>query len=124
MGIDADDTTICMPSLRSAKTTANDALYRQMEKGSEIRAEAAAAQLGVPVSEMSALKMTNMKDNVKQGETYAPSVTAQQANLESGGSKVGFQVNGAEYASMVKAGPYPNAGAKTLQALKQSTGRG
>lgn len=66
-----DDNVIRMPSLRSASTDLNDKLYRDMERGSEQRAHLAAEAAGVPVSEMSHLKITNMRDNVREGESSA-----------------------------------------------------
>lgn len=68
---DVDDNVICMPSLRSAGTTANDKLYRDMERSSEYRAEAAAQAAGVPVSEMSGLKITNLNDTRHEGAIAA-----------------------------------------------------
>lgn len=59
---DRADDDIVMPFIRSASTSRNDALYRQMEAGSEFRAQAAAELAGCDVSEMSSLKMTNMND--------------------------------------------------------------
>lgn len=46
-------------------------VFRAMEAGSIVRAEAAASELNVPVSEMSNLKITDLKDNVKPGEISA-----------------------------------------------------
>lgn len=60
---DRDDDDIVMPFIRSASTNRNDALYRQMEAGSEFRMHAAAQLAGCDVSEMSSLKMTDMKDS-------------------------------------------------------------
>ena len=122
---DAEVIDIPMPFLRtSGKTQRVDDLYRSIEQGAEFRAQKAAADLGVPVSEMSALKVTNMLDGRKPGENSAPSVTAEKSRLESAGGTAGFMPNGAEYAAGVKAGPHPNAGAKTLAGLQKLTGRG
>jgi len=115
---------IAMPFLRtSGKTAAADKLYRDMEKGAEIRAQAAAEQLGISVAD-TGLKMTNMLDNRKPGENSAPPVTAELSRLQSAGGKVQFMPNGAEYAAGVKAGPHPNAGARTMSSLQKLTGRG
>ena len=46
-------------------------VFRAMEAGSIIRAEAAASELNVPISEVSNLKITDMRDNVKTGEISA-----------------------------------------------------
>lgn len=61
---------VVMPFVTSTGSVHSyDKLYRDMERGSEFRAQAAAAELGVPVSEVSHLKMTNMRDHPKEGET-------------------------------------------------------
>src|ERR1700731_795905 len=60
--IDEDATAIVLPAFLSAGSKANDKLYRDMEKGSEFRAQAAADMAGVPVSEMSSLKITALND--------------------------------------------------------------
>lgn len=124
-GADDDDSVICMPSLRSARTKATDEVYRQAERGSEIRAQAAAEQLGVPVSEMSGLKITDMKTGVKPGETYAVDNTAaNRANLSAGGSAPRFAgADGTGYSGQVQSGPLPNAGAKMRTALQQHHGQ-
>lgn len=56
------DDEICLPAIRTQATKNNDKLYRDMESGSEARAQIAANQLGVPVSEMSDMKITNLND--------------------------------------------------------------
>lgn len=63
-------------AIGKAKNKTPDTLYRKMEAASVERAQMAADMAGVPVSEMSALKMTNQKDNLRQGDTsfMAPSV--------------------------------------------------
>src|SRR5215469_10686604 len=79
-----DDTVISLPAIRAATTKATDQVYRDMETASIKRAEDAARMAGVPVSEMSHLKITNMRDNVQTGETYAMpvnNVVTQQMEL-------------------------------------------
>lgn len=129
MGGDDDDSVICMPALRGAATKAHDALYRQMEHGSEVRAEAAAEKLGVPVSDMANMKMTNMLDGRKPGESYAPElpsnpVTEHMAAVNAQGGQFGFAgSNGVGYSGSVQTGPAPNAGAKMRTALQQQHAR-
>lgn len=48
-----------------------DRVYRQMESASIARAEQAADMMGVPVSEMSNIKMLDMKDNLREGDISA-----------------------------------------------------
>lgn len=116
---------IPMPFLKtSGKTAQIDKLYRDIEKGSETRMEIAAEQLGVPTSEVAGLKVTNMLDNRKPGEISMPAPIAEKSRLEAAGSRATFMPNGAEFAAGVKAGPHPNAGAKTLAGLQKITGRG
>ena len=119
-----DNTVIPMPSLRSASMGANDKVYRDMEKGSEVRAQMAAEAAGVPVSEMSNLKITNMRDNVREGETYAMpvrnSVTQQMDLIKARGGTVGFGAQqGAEWDKQAQA-QAPRAGISAHDAVRQS----
>jgi hypothetical protein len=85
---------ITAPFIGSAKTKATDACYRELETSSAARAEAAAHMAGVPVSEMSHLKVTNLKDNTRPGEVAAMpvvnDVTRQMDRMRAMGSPVGF----------------------------------
>src|ERR1700675_4882193 len=67
VGHDRADDDVVMPFIKSAKTKSVDSVYRDMEAGSENRARLAAEHAGVPVSEMSSLKITDMRDNMKAG---------------------------------------------------------
>lgn len=83
IGHDRDDDDIVMPFVRSNGRTASvDKVYRDMEAGSEIRAQAAADMAGVPVSEMAGLKITNMNDR-HDAEIAAPNLTGSAAQLAS-----------------------------------------
>jgi hypothetical protein len=85
---------VCLPSLGSLKSAVIDKTYRDLETTSQHRAEQAAAAAGVPVSEMSHLKVTDLRDNVQVGETYAKPVNnpvSQQMELmQKRGMPVGF----------------------------------
>jgi len=59
---DRPDDDVVMPAFKTQATKNNDKLYRDIERGSETRAQIAADQLGVPVSEMSGMKVTNLND--------------------------------------------------------------
>jgi hypothetical protein len=115
-----DDTVIPMPALRSATTKATDKVYRDMETASIHRAEEAARVAGVPVSEMSHLKITNLRDNVKEGETYAMPVnnpvTQQMEMMRQNGMQAGFVV-GSSFAASVNQGYAPRAGAGVLDKI-------
>ena len=85
---------IAAPFLRSARMKAVDSTYRELETSSEHRAQMAADAAGVPVSEMSHLKVTNIRDNLKPGEIAAMpvvnDVTKQMDRMKAGGMPVGF----------------------------------
>lgn len=126
-----EDDVIRMPSLRSAKTDVVDQTYRQMEQSSEFRMEQAAQLAGTSASDMSALKITNLKTGVKPGESYMPevnnAVTQAMDAVRQRGGQIGFTGGaGAEYSGAVQVGPTPNAGAKTRTMLQahhaQATG--
>jgi hypothetical protein len=97
---ETDEVVIAAPFLRSPNTNKTDASYRQLEMQSEARAQMAADMAGVPVSEMSDLKITNLKDNTRPGEVAAipvvNDVTRQMDLLRQRGGQVGFQSNARE----------------------------
>lgn len=126
-GEERADGDIVMPFIRSAKTTQNDKLYRDMEKGSETRMQIAAEQVGAPVSEMSAMKMTDMNDNQREGDIAAKLVPDK-------GDGQYFQPNGAEHAAgtatgainingQVMTGIEPRAGMKAMSRIQGLMGR-
>jgi hypothetical protein len=119
-----DDGVIAMPAFLSAKTKATDKVYRDTERGSEIRAHAAAELAGVHVSEMADLKITNMNDRRDAEIAAMPVVNDVTRMMDAApkGSPFGFAGGGmggggAELSPDVQAGPYPNAGARMRTAL-------
>lgn len=118
IGHDRADDDVVMPFIRTTGATkATDQVYRQMEAGSEIRAQAAAEKLGVPTSEMSDLKITDLRPTKHPGDIAAPPLPAHLQNVGSFGGS-----NGAQYAAGVQSGPAPNAGAKTRTMLQAHHG--
>lgn len=123
----ADDIVFC-PAIRSnAKTKAVDDVYRQMEAGSITRAQIAAEMVGAPVSEMSGLKITNMRDNQRQGDTAIALENSPVSELMASAPQTfGFQGgNGLGFSGPVATGPSPNRGAQmrsVLQDVHQSHG--
>lgn len=116
---DRPDDDVAMPFFRSQKTKNNDKLYRDIEAGSERRAEMAAEMAGVPVSEMSGLKVTNLNDR-KDAEIMAMPVQNDVTKFMEQNKVGGFQgANGAEYSAAVQTGPFANSGAKMRTALQQ-----
>lgn len=120
MGVDRADDDVVMPAFLSARSKANDQLYRDMERGSEFRAEKAAEMAGVDVSEMSSLKITNLNDR-RDSEIAAIEVNnpVTQAMAQAPGI-TGFQANGAAFAQATNSGPYARAGASVVTRLSQT----
>jgi hypothetical protein len=100
---DRDDDDIVMPNILSFKTKNTDGVARQVMDGSETRAELAAAMAGVPVSEMSGLKITDLNDRndaeFAAKEVINP-VTQRMDAMRAAGMSTGFGVSQAqEFAS-------------------------
>lgn len=127
IGTDVADDEIVMPFIRSSQRTAQaqsaDDVYRQMEQGSQARAEMAASHLGLSASDMSDLKITNIRDASKPGEIAAVPVVNDVTKVMDRGIG-GFQGNnGAEFARGTNIGLYPRAGAKTMNGLQKLMGK-
>lgn len=132
IGIPDRGEVIQMPSLRSARMAANDKVYRDIEKGSETRAQIAAETVGMPVADMAALKITDLKDNQRAGDVAAVESEAAMNRLKamSPNTPVGFAANGAELGAGIAQGAInvngqvitgiePNAGARTIQRMQK-----
>jgi hypothetical protein len=114
---------IPMPFLSSAKNRSVDKVYRDMEAGSEVRANAAAEMTGATAAEMSALKITNMNTGMRNGDIAAPSLAnnpvAQMVSAPQ--SPFGFQGNnGLGFSGPVASGPFANSGAKFQSVLRSA----
>lgn len=119
MGEPRADDDVCMPSIRTMRMKAADKVYRDMERGSEFRAQAAAEMAGVPVSEMSELKITDLKSSKHPGEVAAPPVNNDVSKIIQAQSGVyGYQSRGAQFAAANAAGPPPIDRMKTQNGIK------
>lgn len=129
-GEERADDDVVMPFIRSAKTSQNDKLYRDMEKGSETRMQIAAEQVGAPVSEMSAMKMTDMNDNQREGDIAAKLVPdkgdgqyfqpgSNGAEYMAGNASGAITVNG-----VTQTGVVPRAGASAISGIRSVMGQG
>jgi hypothetical protein len=121
---------ITLPAIRTKGNTANnDQLYRDIEKGSEHRAEVAADMLGVPVSEMSDMKVTNLNDRrdteVAAVELPPSPVTQRMVEMQARGIPSGWQAAGSGVAAspQIQGGFYPNAGAHFQKAVRERHAR-
>jgi len=74
-------------------------VFRAMEAGSSIRAEAAASELNVSVSEVSDLKITDLRDNVKPGETSAKPLSASAQAMQAQAKQMSFASGAREMAA-------------------------
>jgi hypothetical protein len=127
---DRGDNGVVMPFIRSARMAATDKTFRDIEAGAETRVERAAELTGATKDEMSSLKITNIHDNMKQGDIASMEVAQADAALQrlqaSSPMKIGFQPNGAEFSAgiaqgavavngQITTGIEPNAGARAAQ---------
>ena len=87
------DDEIVMPAFLSQKTRNNDKVARDVMDGSEVRVNLAAAMSGVPASEMSGLKITDLNDrNDTQfaAKEVVNSVTQRMDQMRAAGMPTGF----------------------------------
>jgi hypothetical protein len=103
-----DGDNVAAPAIGHPQTRATDRVHRDIERGSEIRAELAAQLLGVSPSEMAALKITDVPGPVSNEVTRF-------MNAHGVG---GMRSDGAQYSPAVQSGPFPNAGLRTLEAVR------
>jgi hypothetical protein len=88
-----DDDDVVVPNILSFKTKNTDGVARQVMDGSETRAGLAAAMAGVPVSDMSSLKITDLNDrNDSQfaAKEVVNPVTQQMDMIRARGGQIGF----------------------------------
>jgi hypothetical protein len=116
--IKADD-DICLPFIRSAATKAIDNVYRDMERGSEVRAQAAADILGVSASDVSDLKITNIRDAKYGEQSFVPVTNDVTRMMDATPKTTGFQANGAMLSPDVQSGPNANSGARMRTSLQK-----
>ncbi len=102
--------------LQSANQT-----YRDMEDGSALRAQLAESETG---DDSSGLKITNLKDNVRQGDTIAmdlPSNPVSQVMAQAPQNFGWRDASGAAgYGAAAHTGYAPHAGARTMASVTSS----
>lgn len=129
IGGDRADHDVVMPFIStSGKSKRIDQTYRDMERGSEIRAELAAADAGVPVSEMSSLKITDLRSTKHQGDVAAPPLPAHLQNVgkwqgDGASFSAGISTGNVSVNGHVSTGIEPAAGARTRTMLQQLHGQ-
>jgi DNA-directed RNA polymerase subunit RPC12/RpoP len=103
-----------------------DAVYRALEDSSNYRADMAAQQLGVDPASMSAMRTTDMKDNMREGDTAAVANNNEVSQFMQQHSVGGAQDTGigAAYAAQTRSGPYAGIGNAMREAVvAQHAGR-
>jgi hypothetical protein len=95
------------PLIAKPQNQSLDKTFRAMEKASYERAEEAASMLNVPVSEVADIRMTNMKDNVREGDTSAIMPTPKAVPAA---APMTVNTVGAATAAMTRQGPLAGAG--------------
>jgi hypothetical protein len=122
-----DDGALAVPAFLT-KSKHVDRVYRDMERGSEIRQSLAADMLGVDKSEVSDLKITDLNDARHPGEVAAKElpvnndVTRRMDEMRARGMPVGFQ-DGSSFMGSGGVGPVPNAGARMMTQMENLHGK-
>jgi DNA-directed RNA polymerase subunit RPC12/RpoP len=99
-----------------------DNLNRDMENGAAFRAQVAQEQFGLSPEDARAMTETNSRDYLREGDTSAIPVNnevtrAIDANPQAYGWS-GGNAQGAALSTHVQGGPYPNAGLRTMQQIR------
>jgi hypothetical protein len=118
------DNVVVMPAFLSQKSKNNDKVARDIMDGSELRAQLGAEMAGVPVSEMSGLKITNLNDR-KDAEFSAIEVnnpvTQRMAEMQAKGLPTGFGVAEAQgFAAQAHTGEAPHAGLRARNRVQKA----
>lgn len=98
-----------------------DNLHRDMEAGAEFRAAMAKDQFGLDTEDTNAMKMGDMRDGLREGDTSDAPVHNQITQLmeQAPPGVFGFQGGqGVGYSGPVSEGPFPNMGARTQKAVR------
>jgi len=128
VGHNRADDDVVVPNILAFSTRCQDGVYKAMEKASEHRMYQAAEMAGCSPSEMSDLKITNLRDNMKQGEIAAMpvvnDVTRQMDKIRTMNPNAQIGYGGPDagigFSAAVPTGPYPSAGARTQQAFRRA----
>lgn len=118
IGMDGKEEVV-MPFISKAQNLGADRVYRDMEQKSELRAQIAQDQFGLSTAETASMKITNLKDYQKTGDTaFVPvnnEVSRAMENAPQG--VVGMSNMGVQLSAGTRVGPSPRAGAKFMESL-------
>ena len=112
------------PLIAKLGNTVPDKVFRDMEKGSIERADQAHEIGGGDRADYNNLHITNLKDNLKEGEIAAvtpPPNPVQRFMQLNPTAPVGIQgaATAQGYAAMAHTGPFPYAGAKAIGRIQE-----
>jgi hypothetical protein len=117
---------VVRPAVISLKTRVTDKVYRDIERGSQERAEIAAQVTNSSVDEMKSLVISNLRDSQREGEMAAIGAEDAQRRIEANtrapvghtGNASGFSDGVASGAVSINGQVYtgiePNAGARAV----------
>ena len=100
-----------------------DALHRNMEAGAEFRAQQAQEQFGLDTDDANMLKLGDMKDGLREGDTSNIEVRNDITKVMEAAPPGMFGFRGEQgvgYSQPVSSGPFPNMGARTQKAVREA----
>lgn len=107
---------VAAPRISLSANRSPDKMYRDMEKGAEHRINLAAEHTGLPASEFSDMKHTNMLDNRKEGETsFIPHQMPQGMTASFDHGHQPEQI--ANYKANIASGPHARQGASQISTI-------
>jgi hypothetical protein len=123
-GVEPMTETVAMPHIGRPIKAIVDNQFREMEQGSIDRANIAMEEFGLDTAAANELKITNMKDGLREGDTSNIPVNNEVSRaMESAPQGAfGFEGGAAQglgYSASVATGPLPNAGGRTAALLRE-----
>ncbi len=113
---------VVSPHIAKSIRATVDNMHVAMEEGSKFRADLARERFGLSEEEARQLVETNSLDNLREGDTSnIPVNNAVTQAIEANPQAYGWQggaAQGAGLSPQVQSGPFPNAGAKAMQAIR------
>jgi hypothetical protein len=116
--------SVAMPHIGKPIKNVVDDGYRAMEQGSIDRANMAMEEFGLDTAAANEMKLTNMKDGLREGDTSFIPVNNEVSRAidQAPPGSFGFQggaATGLGYSASVATGPLPNAGGRTAALLRE-----
>jgi hypothetical protein len=126
-GLDSEDEepipAVTSPHIALSIKGVVDNLHREMEAGAEFRAQKAQEQFGLDTADANSMKLGDMKDGLRAGDTSDVPVQNDISRLMTAAppGMFGFQGGqGVGYSGPVSQGPFPNMGARTQKAVREA----